>query len=173
MTKDSDIDLSAYVAVIATPLKRYPFKIGIRCDDSNLTGIEFLPPKIIAIAPKSKLAKEVVNQIKQYFKQPNFEFDLPICLHGTDHQQRVWRALQKIPTGKPLKYGQLAHQLHSSARAVGNACRRNPIPIVVPCHRVVAKNGIGGFGGQTQGDNIIIKQWLLKHEADSLLHHGN
>ena len=78
--------------------------------------------------------------------------------------QRVWQALKQIPAGESICYGELAKQLGTSARAVGNACRANPLPIVVPCHRVVSASGLGGFMGQTQGAELTVKQWLLKHE---------
>ena len=73
--------------------------------------------------------------------------------------------MRDIPRGEVRTYGELAKQLNSSARAVGNACRRNPIPIIIPCHRVVAKKGIGGFAGHTEGATIELKQWLLAFEA--------
>ena len=78
---------------------------------------------------------------------------------------RVWQALQKIPYGEVKTYGQLAKELKSSARAVGNACRANPIPIVIPCHRIVAVSGIGGYAGKTDGPVLERKRWLLAHEG--------
>src|SRR3989344_3383893 len=89
---------------------------------------------------------------------------LPHGTDGTDFQQRVWRALQRIPAGRVLSYGELAHKLKTGARAVGNACRANRIPIVIHCHRVVAANGKGGFMGKTGGRALAIKDWLLTHE---------
>jgi methylated-DNA-[protein]-cysteine S-methyltransferase len=84
---------------------------------------------------------------------------------GTPFQRRVWHALRRIPSGCTRSYGELARELGSSARAVGGACRRNPIPIVVPCHRVIAAGGgAGGFMGQRSGDALAIKTWLLDHE---------
>jgi methylated-DNA-[protein]-cysteine S-methyltransferase len=84
---------------------------------------------------------------------------------GTAFQQRVWQAMREIPLGETISYGALAKQLNSSARAVGNACRTNPIPIIIPCHRIVAKHGIGGFSGMIQGTRITMKEWLLRHEG--------
>ena len=87
-------------------------------------------------------------------------------MRGTPFQRRVWQALRGIPSGSTCSYGELAHELGSSARAVGGACRRNPIPIVVPCHRVAAAaGGVGGFMGQRDGEALTIKQWLLDHEC--------
>lgn len=84
---------------------------------------------------------------------------------GTPFQRRVWRALQGISPGSVLTYGALARQLGSSARAVANACRANPLPIIIPCHRVVAARGVGGYLGETVGEAIAIKRWLLHHEG--------
>jgi len=89
---------------------------------------------------------------------------------GTQFQQRVWQALLDIPVGKVLTYGQLATKLHSGPRAVANACRHNPLPVIVPCHRVVSAAGIGGYAGDTETiqnseiNFMAIKKWLLVHE---------
>jgi methylated-DNA-[protein]-cysteine S-methyltransferase len=85
-------------------------------------------------------------------------------LDGTDFQKRVWSELQKIPVGKVVTYGDLAKKLKTSPRAVGNACRANPILIIIPCHRVVGKNSLGGFSGQRAGKWLQIKEQLLKYE---------
>jgi methylated-DNA-[protein]-cysteine S-methyltransferase len=84
---------------------------------------------------------------------------------GTAFQRRVWRALSIIPPGQVRTYGELARSLASSPRAVGNAARANPWPLVVPCHRLVASQGLGGYGGATQGRGLAIKRWLLAHEG--------
>lgn len=140
-------------------------KLGIRCDNAHLTEIDFLPKTQRLQTATTPIAQQVVDQLQAYFENPKFQFDIPLHLTGTEYQQRVWRALQSIPRGQPVQYGALAKQLTSSARAIGGACRRNPVPIVIPCHRVVAKQGLGGFGGETSGININIKQWLLAHES--------
>ncbi len=85
-------------------------------------------------------------------------------MQGTDYQKSVWQCISEIKWGETLTYGDIAEQLDSSARAVGNACRANPVPIIVPCHRVVSKSGLGGFAGQREGNNINVKTWLLEHE---------
>jgi len=94
--------------------------------------------------------------------------NLPIELQGTPFQRRVWKALREIPPGRTITYSELARQLGTGARAVGGACRANPCPIVVPCHRVVAVNGLGGFSGDTSGRKLEIKRWLLRHEGDAV-----
>jgi len=85
---------------------------------------------------------------------------------GTAFQQKVWGALLDIPSGTTMTYGELAKELQSSARAVGQACKNNPTPIIIPCHRVVSKQGKGGYLGQTEGKLAYIKTWLLQHEAN-------
>ena len=114
------------------------------------------------------LQRQLGEQLKRYFAAPQTGFDLPLQQQGTPYQQRVWRALQSIPPGKTLTYGQLAKRLHSSPRAIGNACRQNPLPLLVPCHRVVAANGLGGFAGETTGKPLVLKRWLLEHEGVTL-----
>jgi len=116
-------------------------------------------------AGSDPLHKFIEKQILAYFADPLAGFSVPLELQGTPFQQKVWRALLKIPVGKTLSYGELAGKLHTSARAVGNACRANPIPLIVPCHRIVASNGIGGFSGVTRGGPIARKRWLLQHEG--------
>jgi len=109
--------------------------------------------------------KQLGEQLSRYFAEPHSRFKVSTQNQGTAYQRRVWQALQQIPAGQTRTYGQLAEQLHSSPRAVGNACRQNPAPLLVPCHRVVAANGLGGFGGKTQGKRVAMKRWLLEHEG--------
>ena len=109
------------------------------------------------------LAAKIYNQIIRYLTLPSVKCDLP-PLSGTQFQQRVWRAIYAIPFGETLSYGQLADQISSGPRAVANACGANPYPIIIPCHRVVAKAGIGGFM-QGKKNGLSVKQWLLKHEG--------
>ena len=87
---------------------------------------------------------------------------------GTLFQKSVWHELTKIPIGQTRTYGEIANKLNSSARAVGNACRKNPIQIIIPCHRVVSAKGLGGYAGKTEGKQIKIKRWLLSHEGVQL-----
>nr|WP_285817837.1 MGMT family protein [Echinimonas agarilytica] len=78
---------------------------------------------------------------------------------------RVWQLMQAIPKGTVLTYGDAATALNSAARAVGGACKANPIPLIIPCHRIVAKQSIGGFSGKTKGETIDLKMFLLQHEG--------
>lgn len=111
--------------------------------------------------------KTIIQQLKAYCQSDGkkFSFDCELNLEGTVFQKKVWKELQRIPYGEVRTYGDIAKKLKSSPRAVGNACRKNPVPIIVPCHRVVSAKGLGGYGGQTQGKNMKIKQWLLHHEG--------
>lgn len=93
------------------------------------------------------------------------KFGFPSLNRGTPFQQRVWRAISEIPAGEIRTYGELSANIGGTARAVGQACGANPFPIVVPCHRVVAKTGIGGFANARDGWLLETKRWLLRHEG--------
>lgn len=149
------------IFVMASPLGR----MRIVLQDGYVTQLDYNTRQAVTRARLSASAQKVKQQIEKYLSKPQYRFDLPLALHGTDFQQRVWRALQKITAGQTRTYGELAESLGSGARAVGNACRNNPVPLIVPCHRVVAKNGIGGFSGKTSGGPIQRKHWLLSHEG--------
>jgi methylated-DNA-[protein]-cysteine S-methyltransferase len=143
-----------------------PFGVlGICCNESALIHIEFLSPKTELQAPVSKFAQEISRQLAEYFSNPDYIFTLPLALKGTAHQNKVWQAMCAIPRGHTRQYGELARELSSSARAVGQACGANPLPIVIPCHRIVSKVGMGGFANHSDGYEIDIKRWLLVHEA--------
>jgi methylated-DNA-[protein]-cysteine S-methyltransferase len=110
------------------------------------------------------LVKKAYTQIMQYLQDPSSKFDSPIHIQGTVFQQRVWQAIAAIPVGQTCTYSQLAEKIGSGARAVANACGANNLPLLIPCHRVLAKNGIGGFmRGKQHG--LAIKKWLLAHEG--------
>lgn len=147
-------------AVIAAPFGR----VGFILEGDAITDISFLDKNTSLSLPCTPQARKVSRVLKSYFSNPGQTFRLPLKLDGTPFQQRVWRALQRIPAGKTLSYGVLAKKLDTSARAVGNACRANPVPIIVPCHRVVASNGMGGFMGKRSGSPLDLKHWLLAHE---------
>jgi len=142
-----------------------PFAVlGIRTTGELLTEIEYLPRGAATLAPANRLAQEVCRQIERYLDDPEFRFDLPFEFRGTAFQCRVWRAICAIPSGRTLSYLDVARQLASAPRPVGGACGANRIPLVIPCHRVVASRGIGGFMHARGGEPIQIKQWLLSHE---------
>ena len=133
--------------------------------DAALCGIDFLFGQTATQAPHTALADNVVYQLHRYLDDPQWPFELPLQMHGTDFQRRLWLALCDVPSGDTVTYGQLAKRLHSAARAVGQACRRNPVPVVVPCHRILAQSGLGGYAGETMGEKPRFKQALLQHEG--------
>lgn len=140
--------------------------LGICTEEEWLTDIDYLTLGIPPLAPTNPLAEEVCRQLLAYLDDPTFVFDLSLHISGTLHQQRVWEAIQQIPCGSTRSYADIARQLHSAPRAVGQACGANRLPIIVPCHRVVAKNGgLGGFMHASDGIPLNIKRWLLKHES--------
>ena len=139
--------------------------LGIRTEGDALVGVDFLPANASILAPCDDFTRTVCEQVAAYLRDPDFILDVPLRLSATAHQSKVWQALRVIPRGSALTYGALAQQLASSPRAVGGACGDNPIPLFIPCHRVVAKNGFGGFMHHANGAPLNIKEWLLHHEG--------
>ncbi|MHB1088405.1 MAG: methylated-DNA--[protein]-cysteine S-methyltransferase [Acidimicrobiales bacterium] len=133
-------------------------------DDEFLTGIE-LPTLARDRAERNHSDAMALDaaaaQLNEYFAGERFSFDVPLRLDGTDFQRTVWRELSKIPFGETITYRELAHRVGSpkAFRAVGQANGKNPIPIIVPCHRVVASDGIGGYAG-----GVTMKHALLEFE---------
>ena len=127
-------------------------------------SIEYLSEKLPRKRAENKILSEVAKQIEAYFADASNELKLPFKLNGTDYQNHVWRAISAIPRGQVLTYGQIADQIGSGARAVANACGANNLPLLIPCHRVVAKGGLGGFM-QGNPEGLKIKKWLLRHEG--------
>ncbi len=138
--------------------------LGIRCDMQRLLGIDFLPASEKPQEPHSAFARRVCAQLLNYFENPDVPFSIPLDAGGTVHQKKVWQAMLAIPRGQTRTYGGMAFELHSCAQAVGQACGANPIPIIIPCHRVVSKSGLGGFAKHVSGELLDIKRWLLAHE---------
>ena len=108
------------------------------------------------------LLKEAKRQLLAYFAGERTGFNLPLAPAGSPFQQAVYLMMQQIPYGETRTYGDLARELDSAAQPVGGACGSNPIPIIIPCHRVVAVNGLGGFSG---GNGLITKRTLLRLEG--------
>ena len=142
--------------------------LGLDVTKRGIQVLKYIPEINKPKTPRNGLAFEVYKQLKEYFNNQRIKFDLPLDTQGTDYQQKVWRELQKISYGRSLTYGDIAEQIRSGARAVGNACRNNPVSIIVPCHRVVSKTGLGGYSGSVVGDPVARKQWLLRHEQNSI-----
>lgn len=115
------------------------------------------------------LLREARDQLHDYFDGRRLTFQLPLAPHGTPYQRRVWAALARIPAGQTRSYADIAREIASAPRAVGQANGRNPIPILIPCHRVVAADGtLGGYSGLDGPDT---KRFLLDHEARALSQH--
>ena len=149
----------------------------LRISQEGIHALDFVSdsPASVHVA-QSPLLRAVSQALSTYFVNPDYTRParnpfavLPLApLPGTAFQQAVWAYLSGIPLGETRSYGEVARALSSSPRAVGQACRRNPLPILIPCHRVVARTGIGGYSGATDGPEMQRKQWLLDHEKASI-----
>ena len=139
--------------------------LGARVSADHLVALAFLAPGTVLSAPSSPLLERVAQQLAAYYVDPRHRFDLPIEARGSEFRRRVWQALLDIPSGHTTTYGELARRLGSSARAVGQALGDNPLPIVIPCHRVLAAHGLGGFNHNGGGFSLDVKRWLLRHEG--------
>lgn len=143
--------------------------LGIRIHEERLAELVFLPPGTALQPNKSPFLDRVAEELARYFSHAGHRFKLPCALEGTPFRQRVWQALGEIPPGQTITYGELARRVNSAPRAVGQAVGDNPLPIIIPCHRVVAasfpgKGGLGGFMHSRTGFSQDIKRWLLEHE---------
>ncbi len=151
---------SHFDAVIAAPFGA----IGVQVKNDFLTRVELMSiPQITHISP-DPFVMTVVSQIQAYLQNPLATIDLPCAIQGTPFQKRVWCAISSIPSGKVITYGELAESVSSGPRAVANVCGANQVPLVIPCHRIVAKSGLGGFM-QGKENGLLVKEWLLAHES--------
>lgn len=115
-----------------------------------------------------ELGGEITRQIRGYFRGGRLDFDLPLATRGTAFQNRVWEALRRIPAGEVRTYAAVAAEVGSpkAVRAIGQANRANRLPILIPCHRVIASGGgLGGYAGSESGAGVEVKRWLLRHEG--------
>ncbi|MBU3610118.1 methylated-DNA--[protein]-cysteine S-methyltransferase [Polynucleobacter wuianus] len=166
LSKNAPLLESARYCVIDAPFGRLGILTELVDGSLMLSKIDYLSAKTPLSKPQNELAKEVAKQCKAYFNDPHFEFDLPMKILGTAHQQKVWSCIREIPSGQAKTYGEIASAIKSGPRAVGAACGANPFPLVTPCHRVVSAQGIGGFMKENSpGLYRQIKTWLLKHEG--------
>ncbi len=152
-----------FSAIVAVP---FGF-VGIRTDTASVRELFYLPPHFAEKAAQDKLAEQAARQVEHYLRDPEFVFDLPLATVGSPFQQRVWQAICAIPCGSVATYGQVARQIGSMPRAVGQACGANWFPIIIPCHRVTAAGGLGGFSNHDDenGFHLGVKRWLLIHEG--------
>lgn len=135
-------------------------------EDGSIIRIELIDAAGTSSAP-TPLLREVEHQIRVFLRGERRQLDFPIRMVGTPFQQRVWRALQQIPYGATRTYGEIASAIGNSraSRAVGMACNKNPLLLIVPCHRVVGANGkLTGFAYGTEA-----KRWLLELESCGIL----
>jgi methylated-DNA-[protein]-cysteine S-methyltransferase len=149
-----------YMAIIPSPIG----KIGIVIKDNQLSALRFLSDATPLQPAISTASQEVALALSSYFTYRNCTFNLNFSLDGSEFQKAVWHTLKSIPFNKTITYGELAQQFQTSPRAIGQACRTNPIPIIIPCHRVIAAKHLGGYAGKRDGKLMEIKKWLLLHE---------
>lgn len=148
--------------MIAAPFGR----LSVSLAHGAVVDVSFVPAGARLSVARTAPGRRVSKALRQYLQDAS-RGRLPrtaLAPAGTDFQKRVWRELMRIAPGEVRTYGELARRLGTSARAVGGACRANPIPILIPCHRVVAAGGEGGFMGRTRGSAMALKRWLLEHE---------
>ncbi len=152
--------MPTYDAVLTAPMCR----LGACFTGDALTCLDFLPADVPASTRLDARTRQLARELDAYWHNPAHSFDVLFVPSGTPFQLRVWHALMAIPLGHPTTYGTLAKRLGTAARAVGQACGANPLPILIPCHRVVAANGLGGFMHSASGTPLDVKTWLLAHE---------
>lgn len=155
-----NIGLPHFHAKLDTPFAL----VGVRTEGAALAEIVYLPRSAGTLAPANALAERACAQIEKYVADPGYRFKLPLKPVGTAFQRRVWDMIAAIPCGQTRSYGDIARSLRSAPRAVGQACGTNYFPLAIPCHRVVAANGLGGFAHTSSGYLIEVKRWLLAHE---------
>ncbi len=140
--------------------------------EQNLLGVHWTQQNVPMLSsltrkdPASSILSRAVTQLKEYFKGEREEFDLPLDAEGTEFQKRVWKQLQQIPYGQTRSYQEIARKVRNpkACRAVGTANGRNPLSIIVPCHRVITSSGtLGGYAG-----GLNVKEKLLRLEGRSL-----
>ncbi len=148
-------------AVIALPFG--PF--GIRARDGAIHELIFLTPGTPLLDPRNATAGAAAHALREWVEDPDQPFPVQLANCGTPFRQRVWTAIRAIPRGQTATYGELATRLGSAPRAVGQACGANPFPLVVPCHRVTAAGGLGGFANARHGWLLEVKRWLLAFEG--------
>ncbi len=152
-----------FSAIVSVPFGA----IGIRSESGCLRELVYLQPHFAEKPPTDAIAEHVAKQIERYMIEPDFRFDLPLPKVGSEFQNRVWNAIASIPRGQVCTYGQIAKHIRSAPRAVGQACGANWFPLIIPCHRVTAAGGLGGFAHHDDetGFHLGVKRWLLAHEG--------
>jgi methylated-DNA-[protein]-cysteine S-methyltransferase len=149
-----------YDAILDAP----PCRLGAVFTGEVLSRLDFLPVGTPVSGQADSRVRQLADELDTYWHNPAHEFGLLYVPAGTPFQLRVWHALMNIPAGQPTTYGNLAKKLGTAPRAVGQACGANPLPILIPCHRVLAAHGLGGFMHSSSGAPLDVKSWLLAHE---------
>lgn len=146
-----------HVGVVESPIG----KVYIECDGERIVRVSFTSLGQGKRSKQPKALKEAVLQMEGYFKGRRKKFDLPLYQVGSAYRKKVWQRLSKIPFGKVITYEQLSETVGGNARSAGTAVGDNPLMILVPCHRVLGKNGLlSGYAGE-----LWRKKWLLQHEG--------
>lgn len=156
----------SWAAVLATPMPGGP-RLGLATAPAGLSQVRFLPPQTPLQPARDSVAAYFADRLESYFGGEAVAFDGPLAPADTAYRDTVRSLMQAIPAGAVRSYGQLAREIGSAPRAVAGACRANPLPLVVPCHRVVGSAGVGGYMGRTAGPPLEYKRWLLRHEGGS------
>ncbi|MCV6615698.1 MAG: methylated-DNA--[protein]-cysteine S-methyltransferase [Cellvibrionaceae bacterium] len=149
-----------YCQTIPSPIG----ELQVCADNNGICAILYAPAPDYQLSPNPH-TEAACHQLSQYFNGERKQFELPISPQGSEFQTQVWQQLQRIPYGQTRSYGEIAKALNkpNAVRAVGGANGKNPIPIIVPCHRVIGANGkLTGFAG-----GLEAKAWLLAHEQGS------
>jgi methylated-DNA-[protein]-cysteine S-methyltransferase len=161
-TPESIIEAAIFSAIVPAPFGY----IGVRTENTQVSELVYLPPRFQEKAPVDAVAQLATEQIERYFADPDSQFTLPLKQVGTAFQHKVWQAISSIPRGQVRTYGQIAKHIGSAPRAVGQACGANWFPLVIPCHRVTASGGLGGFAHHDDetGFHLGVKRYLLRLE---------
>ena len=153
------------------PTEKYQYRsplgvLYLTLDNGRVASLEYESREPASFAAGLPADTALHQWLDAYFNGDGAAAAPPLLIQGTPFQRRVWQALLDIPGGQTRTYGDIAAVLGSAARAVGQACRRNPLPLFVPCHRVVGRQSVGGYEGATSGRRLDRKNWLLQHEKN-------
>jgi methylated-DNA-[protein]-cysteine S-methyltransferase len=151
-----------YAAILNAPFAH----LGVQFDAVGIQRIDFLPTSATLITHEHPHIQQLARALNAYWQDAHYQpfNDVPVSYLGTPHQTLVWQKMRDIPVGQTRYYGEVAQQIGSSPRAVGQACGVNPLPILIPCHRIIGKSNMGGFMHSTGDAALGYKQWLLAHE---------